>query len=238
MEIVDKIGYLVDKLRETAAVTSITTVGTTHTIATADTGSVSAGDEIIIGGVTYTVVTVTHDTNFTVTATAAPVGTTWKAASPYYFHGTPTVVNVEFINSHKERGTFIFLFEVINEEIQRAEDYAGLTERTADLEMFFMQFCNAEDWTTDEHYSNVINTIATLVQQFETDCIDDSRVTIGGTSYLILNASDMNSLTKTNNADWGNFLRGKGFTDRILNNPFSGCSLSGNFAFTKLCPEP
>jgi hypothetical protein len=171
--IVDLVGTLIENIRDTHAIISITNVGNTYTINTAETHSLAVGDYVKISGTDYKIITLTNDTKFTVTSTTAITGTIWTALAPYYFYGTPIMIanTIDKITDYQNKYPVIVLFETMPADSNDGYiDKESPIERTVALEMYFMDEANYSDWASEDYYSNVINDMQTLVDSFIAEC--------------------------------------------------------------------
>jgi len=226
LQTVDLVGLLVDQLRETSTISNVVKAVNIYTFITADLKSLAVNDELIFPQISATqlfkIKTIDVLTNkFTVESTTnLSTVTYWKAASPFYYYGTPLAVNNEFLLKEKSRGIFIFLFELLNQKIDN--DVNSSIDFDVQLDMYFMKYSQVQDWTTENHYRNVIDKTQEIVFSFIDVLNNDSRV------YRPSNIS--NPLF----ADWGTFLKDKGFTDRILDQHFSGSGLNFTLPIKKI----
>lgn len=164
--VVNLIGTIIDSFRDTYAITSITHVGTTYTINTADTKRLAVGSYVSISGNNYEVLTLIANTSFTISSAINVIGTSWKALAPYYFYGTPIIISntLDKYKNYKQKFPVIVLFETMP-AIVNDEDTSNI-ERVVSLEMYFMDEANFKDWSHDEFYTYVINVLQTYVDDF------------------------------------------------------------------------
>ena len=73
--------------------------------------------------------------------------------TPFFFHGTPYATNAHISRlDDVSKVPMIYLYEIIRETFGDR-----LTTNTeAEVKLFFLDVANFSDWTTDDHYSNVI----------------------------------------------------------------------------------
>lgn len=227
MKTIDFIETIIDSLRETASISSITNIGNIYTINTSDTKNLKNNDNIYISGNIYFISNLIINTSFKITSTTAVVGATWKAASPYYFYGTPQKLNEEFAGKQQknriQQGYFVFLFEILKETINN--DKLSNTLRTSSLELYFLKFSNLKDWTTYQHYLNVIDYTSTLSEAFITKLNNNKHV------------MKFDDYTAINYANWGKFMKDKGFKELILNQLFSGTGIFFDLPLNKSLEE-
>ncbi len=170
------IGNLISPLRESYIISSITNVGTLYTINTSDTNSLTVGDYISISGNNYVITSLTTNVKFTVVSTISIIGTTWTALTPYYFYGTPIMVSNEIdkLKNYKQKFPIVVLFETISADVD--DDPKSNIERTASLELYFMDEANFVDWNHEDYYTNVINRMQVLVDLFIDTCKDSPLI--------------------------------------------------------------
>jgi len=178
VNVINIIDSLIDSIRETAAISSITHVGTVYTILTADTGQLVAGDYVTITGVTYKIDSVTTNVNFTVTSTSAVVGSTWKAAAPYYFYGTAIQISntLDKIKDDYYKYPAIVLMETMPARVN--DDPMASIERVVSLDMFFVDRAKYSNWSSDEYYTYVIDKMQAYIDSFIDECEDSSLVSL------------------------------------------------------------
>lgn len=166
--VVNLIGTIIDSFRDTYAITSITHVGTTYTINTADTKRLAVGSYVSISGNNYEVLTLIANTSFTINSAINVIGTSWKALAPYYFYGTPIMISntLDKYKNYKQKFPVIVLFETMPAVVN--DDTTLKIERVVSLEMYFMNEANFKDWDSSEYYSNVIDKMQTYVDDFIT----------------------------------------------------------------------
>lgn len=176
--IVDLIGTIIESIRETHTIASITHAGTTYTINTLSTHSLKVGDYVKISGNNYKILTLTANSKFTVNSTIAITGTSWTALAPYYFYGTPIMISntIDKIKDYKNKYPIIVLFETMPATVD--DDIESTIERTVSFEMYFMDEANYADWSADEYYTNVINPIQALVDLYMEALEDSVRIGI------------------------------------------------------------
>jgi len=176
--VVNLIGTIIDSFRDTYAITSITHVGTTYTINTADTKRLAVGSYVSISGNNYEVLTLIANTSFTISSAINVIGTSWKALAPYYFYGTPIMISntLDKYKNYKQKFPVIVLFETMPAVVN--DDTSLNIERVVSLEMYFCNEANFKDWDSSEYYSNVIDKMQTYVDDFITKISNHRQIGI------------------------------------------------------------
>lgn len=168
--VVSLIGTIIDTIRDTAAITSISHVGTTYTIHTPSTGTQQVDDWIKISGNDYKITALTVNHSFNVTSAINIVGSTWTALAPYYYYGTPIMISntLDKISDSRNKFPVIVLFEEMPATVNDNEDEQ--LERTVTCEMYFMDEADYKDWTYDEYYTNILVPMQVVVDAFIAAC--------------------------------------------------------------------
>ena len=154
-QVVDIIESFINNISFAQDVISHSDNGINTTIEVADIYHARAKLIIDVDGSDYEVVSVTEPGTIVVSGVIAdPLILTLP--DPYYFHGTPYATNshLSSIEDWRNKTPFIYLLEIIRESFQGPE---SVIEREADIRLFFLDNANFADWTTDQHYTLVIN---------------------------------------------------------------------------------
>jgi len=160
----------------------------------------------------YQVVSVTGTTVIVEGVIASP--TLAVIPNPFFFHGTPQATNVLLgdINDFKQKSPLIYLYEKLRDE--KIADPESLTARRVTVALFVLDNSLAE-WTTDEHYTEIINRLASYVGVLE-DNIQE---------YPLFNAEEIDVFTRTPHANFGQFMDNKGYVNHIFDEVYSGIEL-------------
>ena len=164
MQVVKFIESVVNSLDFSVKINSFAVVGTTTVLNVCYTYHARKGTIITISTVDYTVLSVVNNTSITIEGTpSTPLELTIQR--PYYLHGTAMATNNELTKLDRSiKYPFIYLFEQITE---RYNSSSGSTiDRDADLRLYFLDNANFQDWTTDEHYEYVIDSMRNLQELF------------------------------------------------------------------------
>lgn len=205
------VGNIIDKMRETASVSSIVDLGGgVAQINTSDTGTLTISDEgetvnpyVTIGGTSYQVVAVVADTSFNVKYSGGlPSGSTWKADAPYFFKGNliDQSQEIDRTKDFNQKYPAIIMPEITS--IRLINDPLDINEMVASISLFFMNLANYEDWSIDDFYTKVVDKMELLAIDFNTEAdkhrhtgeLDDFDATINKISkwgvFTIINGAD------------------------------------------------
>lgn len=165
--------------------------------------------KVLLDLVEYTVLSVDYNLNkLTLTAPVAGSPSTYSIASPKFFHGTPYATNSQLSKMKApDKVPMVYLMEILRETGQAEDSKFGTV---ADCRLFFLDVANSADWSTDQHYSNVIIPMRNLVHQF----IRQSRLY---SLFGIIGEHDIYTHVK-----FGQFTDQKGHNQSIFNERLSG----------------
>ena len=216
-QIVDFIEEIVDAINLTQTILSHSDDGTNTTIEVANMYHARTGLIIEIDLIDYTIFSVDQTTNKIVVVGAIADPTTAILSTPTYRHGTPRAANQELSldSGTLESTPFIYLFERIVENFDTDEE--SVIDRNVSLTIVFQDDYDPTDWTTDDHYTNVIIPQRRLLDVFVQTLEQSPKVGL-------LNSKDV-----TNQVKFGVFTTNKGSTDSIFNEKVSGPQLDINF---------
>ena len=192
----------------------------TITGATCDTLHARPLGTITIDGADYKVVSVVNGVSITYTG-SIPAVQTYTLNPPFYFHGTPTMINQHLTNIVDDRNKFpmVYLLEILRENFDN--DPVSAIDRVSDVTLFFMDISRYEQWTTDQHYANAINPMRNLAQSF-VDSVNNANGVGKFTNYTII--------------PWANFGINsifKGNDTPIFNEKISGVELQVSLPFKR-----
>jgi hypothetical protein len=228
-QIVDFIEEIVDAINLTQTILSHSDDGTNTTIEVANMYHARTGLIIEIDLIDYTIFSVDQTTNEIVVVGAIADPVTAILSTPTYRHGTPRAANQELSldSGTLESTPFIYLFERIVENFDTNEE--SVIDRNVSLTIVFQDDYDPTDWTTDDHYTNVIVPQRRLLDVFVQTLEQSPKVGL-------LNSKDV-----TNQVKFGVFTTNKGSTDSIFNEKVSGPQLDINFQMLhseSLCDTP
>lgn len=209
MQTVDLIANIAASLERVVDITSTSVVSGVMTVSTANTYWLNKGSKVTIDATIYEVLGVTYNTSFTITASSI-VGATYLLAAPRYIHGKQKKVNSERggvdAQMDKDKCPFVWLVEPYKEVKQ---DWVNIVDRKADLVVIFLDHANYDDWTTNEHYTDVIIPMDSLKVEFFKEVVN-SRL-----------FSDLETVTEMRQVIFGTKDE-KGSTQSILDETLSG----------------
>jgi len=159
------ISSIIDLIKDTGDITSITSSGTTRTIFTADTKNLNAGDYVTIGNSDFKILTLVANNKFTVVSTNAITATTWTAKAPYFFYGNPLMIvnTINRIKDYKQKYPIIVLFETMPSTVN--DELVNPLERTVSLDMFVADEANYKDFSHEDYYSQVIDKLQDIADK-------------------------------------------------------------------------
>lgn len=218
MQITEIISAIIDSIRDTGTITSITKSGSVYTCFTANTKKLKQYYYVVINSKSYQITEIVANTYFKVSSTTAVTGTTWTAEAPYYYSGTPIAIDntLKQIGEGAKKYPIIVLFETIKQKI--INDTTKATGINADLQLFFMDNANYRDWQTSDHYDNVIEPLQDYVDLFLAAC--------NKSKYI--NFFELKDYNTVNHAKWGIYVENKGHIRSIFTDDLSGIELQIN----------
>ncbi len=170
--IVDIIGDAVEDLGKTIEVNSVVKVGNVYTFAVNKTywarpnSQDSLATKVTIGAVDYDITEVEYNESISVTTTDNLLNTTsFDIAAPLYVNGTQLATQQQRSgNNSNVQCPFVWLVEpfVTNE----SRDVMSMVAAEPDLTLLFLDNMNHADWTTADHYANVIQPMDEIVEAF------------------------------------------------------------------------
>ena len=218
MRVVDFIETILNSLDFSIKVNTFTVVGTETELYVDNTYHARIGSIITIGANTYTVTTVVNNTTIIIEGTPANP-TELTLATPNYFHGTATATNNELSKLDKDaKFPFVYCYELIRETYDNT--IGSSIDRVADLRLYFLDNANFQDWSTEEHYDNVIDGMRNLTNLFIEKLNDHSSIGLFDTFEL------------SNHVKFGVWTE-KGHEKRVFNEYLSGVELLINLPLKK-----
>jgi len=148
--------------------------------------------------------------------------TSFSVAIPYFFHGTVSAVEnqLQKIPATFDKTPFIWLHEVIDENYD--DNPLSDIEKTPDLRLFFIDYANLKEWTTDDHYSKVINRMTIVADMF----IEKAK------TYKYFNKFD--SHKRRNHVKFGRYEDQTGHTSQIFSDNLSGIEMQISLPLNKI----
>jgi hypothetical protein len=180
---------VVDVLRNKRAgvISSVTSLGADqYQLFVSDTFDLVSGHLINVGGNEARIVSVVENVSFTVLSTSdLSAETSWASLGPYFFYGNPVDINNERNSVSNQRKNYpaIILFEVKN--IRKNRDKSDVIERTPTMRLYFMDMCDHKDKTISEIYTDVLNRMEELQEEFVNQLDITPGVYIQDESYRV-----------------------------------------------------
>lgn len=183
------IDSVVTKLRNkrTAPISSVVNEGGgIYLLNTNNTFDVVSGVYVSILGNSVLVREVVSNTSIKVLSSAdLTLATSWTANFPYFFYGNPVDINNERNLESDQRNNYpaIILFEVKN--IVKNRDKNDIIQRTPTLRLYFMDMCEHNDKTISEIYTEVLDRMEELSEEFVDQLEKEKGVYIQDESYRV-----------------------------------------------------
>ena len=124
----DKLAIIVNQIDKALICQSVTdNSDSTYTFVCNNTKWLTAGYDVTIGLVTYTVVSFVCNTSFIVSGQSLPTALTFDLYAPIFKHGTIKKVSEELdlMDSFKDKLPLIFLHEIVEEKYHFKGYYIG-----------------------------------------------------------------------------------------------------------------
>jgi hypothetical protein len=189
---VDIIEELVASLNAIFVVKAITVDGSNWKIESHCTWWLSTGCKIEINGVTYRVISFVLNDYIIVSGASIPnpINSLFPVPNPVYLHGTLKDARDEVTAQEDKELVYplVYLKEVIRD--QKNTDDESMIEREVDLRLFFINSADSTNWITDNHYTEVINPIQSMVDLFMFR-IDRSALWMDELDYSLLPLIDI-----------------------------------------------
>ena len=183
------IDSVVTKLRNkrTAPISSVVNEGGgIYLLNTNNTFDVVSGVYVSILGNSVLVREVVSNTSIKVLSSAdLTLATSWTANFPYFFYGNPVDINNERNLESDQRNNYpaIILFGVKN--IVKNRDKNDIIQRTPTLRLYFMDMCEHNDKTISEIYTEVLDRMEELSEEFVDQLEKEKGVYIQDESYRV-----------------------------------------------------
>jgi hypothetical protein len=164
---VDIIGDIVPTLQATVDIDSVVdNFDGTFTISTECTWWISLNDTITIGGSDYLVTAFVINESITIQGSVIPIADDFALTVPNYIHGTIKMTQNEVDGELNKELVYplVWLFEIIRDRKNTDDD--SMIDRETELRIFFVASANYSDWLTDDHYTNVIDPMQSMVDLF------------------------------------------------------------------------
>ena len=210
---VDIMETFINTLNLSGDVKSFSDDGTNTTIFVDETYHARPFMTIDIDGTDYNIRSVNFNVSIEVSGVvSAP--SVYTIPNPFYFHGTPIMTNNHISGaSENNKAPMIYLYEIIK-ETEMSENSSIVRE--SDLRLFFLDSANFSEWETDDHYSQRLKGLNSLVDKF----IEEAR------NYICCFYLYETSFTRINHANFGVYLDNKGHVKNLFDDHLTGVELS------------
>ncbi len=202
---------IVSSMRYTGNVSGIVASGSNWSFTTNDSTNLVVNEYITIGATSHKIISLPDSTHVVVSG-IKPVGQTWTADAPYFYHGTPDKIDPDRykdVRGNELKFPFICLFEPLSSDVYMS----GSIAEDVELWLIFMTASNPI-WTTDQHHS-VIDDMYALSQRFLTAC----------ENYRGVNVPEDLRYRLIRHAQYGLVAKTKGHDKYILNDNLSGVEI-------------
>ena len=149
-------------------------------------------------------------------------GLTWELQPLFFYNGTPYAVNNELskIDSNN-KAPFIYLYEIFKE--RRTSIDSGWVKES-DLSLHILDYANMRDWSTKDHYNEVIKGVNKLVNYI----IDELNSSLSFYQFE-------QDYEIVNHVKWGQFSNFRGHTNSVFNEHLSGIELNFTLKIKEQC---
>lgn len=211
------IGDLVDLLRQRADIIAITNPSTgVYVVEVSSLLNLTVGKIVTIGGVNYKVTAIDANTpSFTVRSTSAPAGTQYKTGYPFWLHGRFLAADLELKHQADANRKYPIIYLAENYNTEENLDPTQQVGETVTCSIFIMAPANFADWNTVQHYSNVIDAMDTIGNDFITLI----------KSNPFIQYKEFEQLERIRHPKWGLIREYKGGSDNIFTDNLSGIEM-------------
>jgi hypothetical protein len=149
--------------------------------------NMSRSTSVTINSVAYPITELVYDASITLTTnTDLSSFTSLTIQAPIYINGTQLMVAKDRGNVLQKWTEYPFVWLVEPFIADESKDKRSIIASTPDLTMLFLDGDNANDWSTSDRYSNVINPMDEIVEAFYQKLIT-TRATFGRvTSWKVI----------------------------------------------------
>ena len=134
--------------------------------------------------------------------------------SPYFAHGTAQMQNNEWANAQFDEQKFpsIYVREVIREQ-EFTENSGSSLERESAITIYFLDSVNFAEWTTQDHYDNIIPELSYITNAYKEAIINHKR------------SGKIESFDKITRINFGIYTDTRGNTEAMFNDRLSAIEL-------------
>jgi len=229
IQLVDLLENVVSDLQLNVKVKSITAnANGTFTLSVDNTWYLHSGKYFKLGTDFYKVVDFTLNTSLTIKPFEhenTPTTGTYTLENPIYHHGKvkPTLQYVGGIKNWYKKPPLVWVYEIFSRNRPSEPDTA--IDSQGQVRILFLMTNKWNDWTTDDHYTQVINPLNQVVDEFESKLRDYRGVGLLG------------SQDRVNHANFGSYsIESPTATEQnLLNLHLSGIEYAPDIPLTKSC---
>lgn len=206
---------VVDNMRYNGVISAISVPGANWLVTIEDTTDLVADEYITNNSIRYKIESITNTTQMVVSGSQIPTATAWKCEAPYFYHGTPKVIDGQRdadMVGNEMKYPFICLFEPLRSK--QHVDRADIIAEEFSLWVIFMTK-NNPTWTTTEHHDNAINDMMSLYHRF----VEQTESFVAKIALL---EDDEQAPDIVRHADFGLVAKTKGHESYILDDNLSG----------------
>ena len=210
---VDIIGDFIKGLKIEGDILAASIVDGHTDILVSNTYHLRKGMPVLIDDVGYKITDVQQDSVITVLG-EIDKPKKYRAPSLVYFHGTPVMTNNHIAEATEAQKTpMVYLYEILREKFHGPN--SGL-DRTSSIRLFFLDSANFEDWETEDHYTNRLYGLNSLVEFFREQAVKyECKFHLFDVSFDVIN-----------HTRFGVFTSMKGHEKRIFDEDLTGVELS------------
>ena len=185
----------------------------------------SKGRFVTIMGTDYQIKAVDYDNNVIELTEPVPIGTTTASIpTPFFFHGTAQMQNEEWTSKNFDSDKFpcIYLREVVN-STEYPKSSGNIHESENDVTLYLINSVNFEEWTTDDHYKNVLLPLEYVLNALKNALENDKEV------------GKIEQYSRINRVNLGVFSTDKGNTQAFFTDRVSAIELGFNLPIKRGC---
>lgn len=169
----------------TGTILSVAVSGSDFVLTVCDPFYLRFKSVLTIGATDYTVSTVNENT-VTVSGAGTPLkGDTFTISDGYVFNGTPiqTAIELSKILRASNKTPMIYIKEIVKDKFY--SKFSELPqERDTDVELYFLDQANYQDWDTDEHYSDAVHPMLRFSLGFK-EFLDNHKIILSVETWAV-----------------------------------------------------
>jgi len=165
----------------------VSVAGDLHTLLVDDLYHAQKDYDITIDGNIYHIQSVDYDTKLMVVKGDEDIEVTeFELYKPFFFHGTPMVLNQELVKIRlaEDKTPMVYLLEMVSETY--IKDSESPIERESDLRLFFLTKNNHAQYLSDELNHECVQPMKALAESFvEAVTLDTANFLTEGEDYVL-----------------------------------------------------